>query len=92
VDGDWIGATHGGSYFYFSATPGIHHLCASWQTGWQSPQIDRATAALHFTAEAGGVYYFGVKDRIGMSFYPFDSDEGQLLVNHFMLSTSHARK
>jgi hypothetical protein len=31
LDGAWVGATHGNSYFYFSVDVGEHHLCASWQ-------------------------------------------------------------
>lgn len=56
VDGKWVGATQGKSYFYFSVDPGEHHLCASWQT-WLGPRVDVAhkTAAAHFTAEAGGM-------------------------------------
>jgi len=33
VDGGWVGATSGNSYFYFSVDPGEHHICASWQIG-----------------------------------------------------------
>jgi hypothetical protein len=89
MDGDWLGATHGDSYFYFSAARGIHHLCVS----WQATEIANArTAALHFTAEAGGIYYFGVRDRLGISFHPLDSDEGQFLLTRLTFSTSHPKK
>jgi hypothetical protein len=61
LDGSWIGATHGNSFLSFSVDPGEHHLCASWQT---SVILGRGhkTAAAHFTAEAGNVYYFRVKN------------------------------
>ncbi len=100
VDGKWVGATHGNSYLYFSVDPGVHHLCASWQSN-VGLENDRKTAAAHFTAEAGGVYYFEVKnifysskssEMIDMSFIPLDSDGGQLLVNKFALSTSKQKK
>jgi hypothetical protein len=91
IDGKWVGATHSNSYFYFSVDPGVHHLCASWQ-GWQGTATDPEAAA-HFTAQAGGVYYFGVKNRpTGMSLNPLDSDEGRLLANKFSFSTSHPKK
>ena len=52
VDGKWMGATHGNSFLYFSVDPGVHHLCAS----WESLAGHRKETATHFTAEAGGVY------------------------------------
>lgn len=96
IDGAWVGATHGSSYFYVPVDPGVHHLCASWQT---TVVLGRGhmTSASHFAAEAGRVYYFVVEDiwaRDGlsnMSFSPLDSDEGQLLVNRFPLSTFHPK-
>ncbi|MGD0479359.1 MAG: hypothetical protein ABSA42_04255 [Terracidiphilus sp.] len=100
LDGKWVGATHGNSYLYFSVDPAVHHLCASWQLGVILGK-GRKTAAVHFTAEAGGVYYFEVKnifdstkysETLDMSFIPLDSDEGQLLVNKFALSTSRQKK
>jgi len=100
VDGKWVGATHGNSYLYFSVDPGVHHLCASWQFGVILGQ-GHMTAAAHFTAEAGGVYYFEVKNiffwsenaaTTDISLMPLDSDEGQLLANNFALSTSQRKK
>jgi hypothetical protein len=98
VDGAWVGATHGNSYFFFSVDPGEHHLCASWQTGIILGQGHKAAAA-HFTAEAGGVYYFRVRNRYfrehgvaEIDFAPLDSDEGLLLASKFSLSTSHPKK
>jgi hypothetical protein len=98
LDGSWIGATHGNSFLSFSVDPGEHHLCASWQT---SVILGRGhkTAAAHFTAEAGAVYYFRVKNTWardvgspGITLSPLDSDEGQLLTNKYSLSTSHPKK
>jgi hypothetical protein len=103
IDGEWAGATHGNSYLVVSVDPGVHHLCASWQSLtilWQSNQ----TAATHFTAEAGGVYYFQVKNNylrtdgkspgsgiVSMTLNLLDSDEGQLQANRFKLSISHPK-
>ena len=98
VDGQWVGATHGNSYLYFSVEPGEHHLCASWQTSVVSLQGHQSAAA-HFTAEPGGVYYFMVRNRwikdspaAEIRLKPLDSDEGLLLVSKFSLSVSHPKK
>jgi hypothetical protein len=97
VDGQWVGATHGNSYLYFALDPGVHHLCASWQKAVALFQ-GRKTAAAHFTAEAGHIYYFLAKNiwtRDGptdMSLDPVDSDEGQLLANKFAFSASRPKK
>jgi hypothetical protein len=100
LDGKWVGATHGNSYFAFSIDPGVHHLCASWQfsaiTG-----LGNKMAATRFTAVAGGVYYFEVKDTFlqteglpikEIKLIPLDSDQGQLLANMYALSTSQQKK
>jgi hypothetical protein len=100
LDGAWVGATHGNSYFYFSVAPGEHHLCASKQ--WtDDPQQTPKRAVAHFTAEAGSVYYFRVKNRwhrdyafgdYEIDFAPLDSDEGVLLASTYSSATSHLRK
>ena len=97
VDGVWVGATHGDSYFSFSVEPGEHHLCASWQTA-VALGAGYATAAAHLTAEAGGVYFFRVKNKwqrdsgfLGTDFHALDPDEGQLLASKFSFSTFHPK-
>jgi len=101
VDGEWVGAARGNSYFFFSVDPGEHHLCASWQT-WVGPGVDVAhkTAAAHFTAVSGGVYYFRVTNFFIRDLHRpptiklelLDSDEGQLLTNTYALSTFQQKK
>ncbi|MGA2350670.1 MAG: DUF2846 domain-containing protein [Terracidiphilus sp.] len=100
IDGKWVGATHGNSYLFFSIDPGVHHLCASWQSN-VGLEKNRKTAAAHFSTEAGSVYYFEIKntyfrtdssETTDMSLNPLDSDEGQLLINKFALSTSQQKK
>ncbi|MGA2436301.1 MAG: hypothetical protein ABSG25_13575 [Bryobacteraceae bacterium] len=98
LDGGWVGATHGNSYFTFSVDPGIHHLCA----GWQSTVIVGAghqKVAAHFRFEAGNVYFLKVKNTYPpthgtdmIHFVPVDSDEGMLLVSKIRLSTSQPKK
>lgn len=100
IDGEWMGATYGSSYFYFTVDPGVHHLCATTQIGEETEDV--LTAVAHFTAEAGGVYYFEMKN-ISMingsksytndaTLFPLDSDEGKYLISHLSLMTSHQKK
>ena len=104
LDGNWVGATQSNSYFYVSVDPGEHHLCAGWQS-FVGFNVAQKSAAAHFTAEAGGVYFFVVNDRAdaagehgeqqrpaGMKLSALDSDEGQLLMSKFGFSTSRVRK
>lgn len=57
VDGAWVGAAKGDSYFAIDVTPGEHHLCADWQS--MSGRFRASKVALSsFSAEAGKVYYF----------------------------------
>ncbi len=65
LDGAWVGANRGDSWFSFLAEPGDHHLCADWQPGFirstiglPSPKLISLTS---FHAEAGNVYYFRVR-------------------------------
>jgi hypothetical protein len=101
LDGNWVGATQANSYFYVSVDPGEHHLCAGWQS-FVGFNVARKSAAAHFTAEPGGVYFFVVNDHAdrggesqrpaGMKLSPLDGDEAQLLMSKFGFSTSRARK
>ena len=98
IDGNWVGATQSDAYFYVSVDPGEHHLCAGWQS-FVSVNTAHRSAAAHFTAEPGGVYFFIVRDQsqhetrpAGMKFETLDSDEAQLLMSKFAFSTSHTRK
>jgi hypothetical protein len=91
IDGAWVGATHGTSYFSVAVEPGERHVCAVWQSkvvllaGLQS-------AALHFTAEAGKTYYFRIRNKWNkeqpteMKLEALDSDAGKLLVGQFAQS------
>ena len=52
VDGNWVGANYGDSYFVLDITPGVHHLCVNAQGD------KKAVGVTSFTAEAGKVYYY----------------------------------
>lgn len=89
MDGAWVGANHGDSYFSISVEPGEHHLCAT----LQSSLVEDRSAFAHFQAEAGKVYYY--RTRLVMSrqvelleFDPIDSDQGKYLIASFPLSVS----
>ena len=97
IDGTWVGANHGDSYFYVSIDPGEHHLCASWQS-WVGFHMRETGAAAHFDAEPGKSYYFRVRNTwlrehgvTHVELTPVDSDEGQLLASRYAFSTSQQK-
>jgi hypothetical protein len=102
VDGVWAGATHANSYFYVPIDPGEHHLCASWQSSQVLNPEARPTAAAHFTAELGKIYYFRARGVLilgspgatgpDVELEPLDSDEAPILLRSFAFSSSHAKK
>jgi hypothetical protein len=98
VDGKWIGATHGNSYFYIPIDPGEHHLCAEWQSVGIF-EVGHKAAAAHLTAQAGSAYFFRMENiwirdnQISKNkLEPLDSDEAQLLMSKFAFSISHLKK
>jgi hypothetical protein len=100
LDGQWVGATHGNSYFYFSADPGDHNLCIGWQST-VAVGAGRKSAAIHFTAEPGKTYYFMVQDilhRAADHPYPprvelsaVDPAQAQLEMSRSAVSTSRPK-
>jgi hypothetical protein len=96
VDGQWVGADHGKSYFFFSVDPGSHDLCANWQSSLKS--LSKLASAASLTAEAGKVYCFRaiVEERTqtppGVRIEAVDPAEGQLLRAGSALSSSHPKK
>jgi hypothetical protein len=96
LDGQWVGANHGVSYFSFSADPGEHNLCANWQSSIS--MYSRLAAAASLTAEAGKVYYFQttVDQRSHrqptVRIEPVDPAEAKLLIADSPLSNSRPKK
>jgi hypothetical protein len=95
LDGAWIGANQGSSYFFFSTEPGEHHLCLNWQS--RLDWVSRMFAFANFTAEPGKVYYFRARIFPGHFDYSFDldplnSDQGKFLVASSAFSVSHPKK
>lgn len=89
LDGAWVGANQGNSYFVLPVSPGEHHLCANWQS---SSSFSKRFSFISFTAEAGRIYYFRVRARVDLfDLELINSDEGQFLVTSFALSNFKAR-
>jgi len=93
MDGAWLGANHGNSYFSVSVEPGEHHVCVTLQSSLVAQRVELA----HFTAEAEKVYYY--RTRLVMSrsvelleLDRIDSDQGKYLIATFPLSVSSPKK
>jgi Protein of unknown function (DUF2846) len=93
LDGTWVGASKNSSYFAVSVEPGEHHVCANVQSFRGHP-----VGLVHFTAEAGMVYYFnarivyGEEAAVNLFFGAVDSDQAKYLIASFPLSVSNTKK
>jgi len=106
LNGDWVGAVKGNSYFSFSVAPGENHLCLRWQSHFKRLSHEAAFTVL--AAEAGKIYYFRAlvtydlgpnyggngSNVTGMSINldPISTDEGQYLAAHNPMSVPHVKK
>ena len=96
LDGSWVGANHGDSYFYFPVDPGDHRICAQWQSTFE--RLSKLASAISLTAEAGQVYYFRAiadarsHDRGAVRLEALDPAEALLLTAASAYSTSHPKK
>ncbi len=94
-DGAWAGATKGRSYFTVSLDPGVHHLCANWQSAL--PPVEKHAGATSFTAEAGKTYYFSAAVTVTsqsvatFGFSQLNEDEGKYRVKLARVSTFTTR-
>lgn len=92
VDGTWAGANKGDSYFVINVDPGVHHVCASWQSA--IPTLKKDVDVTSFTAEAGKTYYFAAqitivsKEDVTFSLAQLNDDEGKYRVKAWKLSAS----
>lgn len=78
LDGAWMGANRGNSYFFFAVDPGQHHLCADWQTS-DDPE-GRIIALANLTAEAGKIYYYRARNWGSIQNSWLNRDPGEYLV------------
>jgi hypothetical protein len=95
LDGAWAGANNSNSYFTVAVDPGVHHMCASWQSVLHmlSKSVDMAS----FTAEPGKVYYFAANVKVtpvgdSQATYDFnlsqmDDDAGKYRLKAWKLAT-----
>jgi hypothetical protein len=93
LDGAWVGVNKNSSYFAVSVEPGEHHVCANVETYRGHP-----VGFVHFTAEAGGIYYFsarvvyGEEAKANLFFGALDSDQAKYLIASSPLSVSAPKK
>jgi hypothetical protein len=104
LDGAWVGANRGNSYFFFSVDPGEHHLCTDWISDFVPN--GRLVSLTPLSAEAGQTYFFRVRTSGGRGSMAerstadgalidldlVNNDEGKLLVASSSLSVSHPKK
>lgn len=100
IDGAWVGANRGNSYFADTVEPGEHHLCVGWQSVFR--RLKKKVGLASLNAEAGKVYYYQIKvrmlanDETGMEkdleLAPLDEDQGKYLVKTTALATATQKK
>ena len=93
VDGNWVGADHGDSWFAVAVTPGEHHVC----TVLQSSLVNQRVELAQFTAEAGKSYYFRTQLVTSgsvelLEIERIDSDEAGYLISLYPMATATAKK
>jgi hypothetical protein len=87
IDGRWVGANQGNSYFAIAVAPGEHHICTDWQS--TDPDLKSKTGLGEIKAEAGQVYFYRVRiTRIGfgLELVPVDRQEGSFRLRSASLS------
>ena len=95
LDGAWIGALKGRSFFSFSVSPGEHHLCANWQS--RRDEYSAFSALANFTAESGEIYCFRLRFLSPYRVPQLDlaqtnRDEARYLVSFSSLAVSHPKR
>lgn len=93
VDGTWVGANHGNSYFSISVDPGEHHLC----TTLQSSLVEQRVELAHFTATADAVQYYRTRLVLTrnvelLELESIDEDQGKYLIATFPLAIARPKK
>ena len=95
VDGAWVGANQGNSYFVLTVDPGVHHVCVVWRGNRSDVEVKS------LTAEPGKIYYFEAKivithtgQAINSTFelLPLDNDTGTYRVKAWKLATWKTNK
>jgi hypothetical protein len=95
VDGTWVGANEGNSYFVLTVDPGVHHVCVNYQGMKHDVEVKS------FTAESGKIYYFETKlvwisqgHALNHTFelLPLDNDTGSYRLKAWKLATWKTNK
>jgi hypothetical protein len=99
VDGAWVGANQGNSYFTLAVDPGEHHLCVNWQS--VSCRLKQKVGLASFSAEPGKIYYYQAKVTLkpvsnnyserSLELTPLDEDNGKYRVKISGVSTAIPR-
>lgn len=93
VDGQWVGANNGKSYFFFQVPPGDHNVCTEWQSGTFKKTSERIGEAIQLTAEAGKTYYLRLIFAYQrMELELADGAEGHFLIGSSEYATSQMKK
>jgi hypothetical protein len=93
VDGNWVGANNGKSYFFFQVDPGEHNICTEWQSGTFKKSSERVGEAMHLTAESGQTFYIRLNFSYQrMSLELSDAPEGHFLIGSSLFATSQPKK
>ena len=93
VDGQWVGANDGKSYFFITAEPGEHNVCMQWQTTTFKKTSESIGEAMHVTFEPGKTYYIRLNfiyQRLQLQLA--DEAEGHFLIGASLYSTSQLKK
>ena len=102
VDGNWVGANDGKSYFFFQVAPGEHNICTEWQSGTFKKSSERVGEAMHLAVEAGKAYYLRLQVRVPFNCVHYgcqqmhlelsDEAEGHFLIGSSLYATSQPKK
>ena len=84
VDGNWVGANEGKSYFFFQVDPGQHSVCTEWQSGTFKKSSERVGEAMQLTAEAGKTYYI----RLNFGYQRMHLELSDAAAGHFLIGSS----
>jgi hypothetical protein len=93
VDGKWVGANNGKSYFFFLVDPGEHNVCTEWQSGTFKKSSERIGEAMRLKAEAGKTYFV----RLNFGFQRMhlelsDEADAHFLIGSSLFATSQPKK
>lgn len=93
LDGNWVGADHGDSWFAIAVDPGEHHVCTALQTSVFQQRVELG----QFTAEAGKSYYFRTRLVLSgtvelLELNQIGSDEASYLYSEYPMAAATAKK